>query len=200
MEKIIEKIFDLKKIPTKLFVLLTIISGGLLFIPKSLLENLHLNEFENDYGKYFGIIFLISAGIVLLNFSIWLVKTILGHFVKKKYKKFAIKNLKELDPHEKAVIREFFINHKNSLEMPLDNAVVKGLINKRIVIRISTMGQANLFAGMLFPMKLNDNIKDKITEEILGLPKTENEDEIRNFVNENRPKWAKEIDRMNRLF
>jgi len=200
MEKIIEKIFDLKKIPTKLFVLLAIISGGLLFIPKSLLENLHLNEFESDYGKYFGIIFLISAGIVLLNFSIWLVKTILGHFVKKKYKKFAIKNLEELDPHEKAVIREFFINQKNSLEMPLDNAVVKGLINKRIVIRISTMGQANLFAGMLFPMKLNDNIKDKITDEILGLPKTENEDEIRNFVVENRPKWAKEIDRMNRLF
>ena len=200
MEKIIEKIFDLKKIPTKLFVLLTIISGSLLFIPKELLVNLHLDKFENEYGKYFGIIFLISAGIVLLNFSIWIVKYILGYFIKKKYKKYAISQLQELDPHEKSVLREFFINQKNSLELPLDNAVVKGLINKRIIVRISNIGQYNLFAGMLFPMQINEKIKDKITEKTLDLPIGKSDNEIRKFVSQNRPKWAIEIDRMKNLF
>ena len=199
MEKIIEKLFDLKKIPTKLFVLLSIISGTLLFIPKELLTNLHLEKFEEDYGKYFGIIFIISTGIIVLNFSIWVVKLILSKLLNRKYNKQILKSINKLDPHEKAVLREFYIQNKNSLDLPYDDSTVRNLINKRLLIVVSQMGQMNI-GGMLFPMKLNEIIVSHIDESILGTSHLTSEMDKKNFILKNRPNWIVEQEKFNDLF
>jgi hypothetical protein len=53
---------------------------------------------------------------------------------------------------------------------------------------------------MLFPMKINDKIKNKINENVLGIPNLKNDNELRNFIINSRPNWAKEIDDFKRLF
>ncbi|AEW87291.1 hypothetical protein FCOL_12460 [Flavobacterium columnare ATCC 49512] len=199
MDNFFTKLLDFNKIPTKLFVLISLVSGSLLFLPNSILENLKLSKFETDYGKYFGIAFLFSTGILIMNFIIWLTKKVLLFFLKIKYDKKLESELNDLDRSEKAVLREFYINNQSSIKLPLDDATVKNLLNKRILIRISEMGEFTI-GGMLFPMKINDKIKNKINKDVLGIPNLKNDNELRNFIVNSRPDWAKEIDGFKRLF
>lgn len=192
------KILDFNKIPVKLFVLLSIVSGSLLFFPNTVLENLKLTQFEKDYGKYFGIAFIISTGILLMNFAIWLFKKILFNIFVAKNIKAVVSELNNLDTNEKSVLREFFIRQSNTIDLPLDNATVKGLLNKGLLVRISTMGQLS-FGGMLFPMKINEKVKGKVDDEILGITSFSTDDEKFNFVLNNRPDWVVENERMRNL-
>ena len=194
MENFFSKFLDFRKIPNELFILLSIISGVLLFLPAEALKQLNINEFENDYGQYFGIIFLISTGILLIKILKWLITIILKKLVRKKYQKKTLKYLKELDPSEEAVLREFFIANQDAIKMPYDDPTVKNLINKRLIIKISNYGEYGI-GGMLFPMKINENIKDKIDLPTLGLQDFQNDDEMREYVDRERPDWALEIDR-----
>jgi hypothetical protein len=61
------------------------------------------------------------------------------------------------------------------------------------------MGQMEI-GGLLFPMKISENVSSKIDENILGISEYVTDDEKRNFIFKNRPNWATEIDRFNNLF
>jgi hypothetical protein len=199
MDNFITKLLDFNKIPTKLFVLLSIVSGSLLFLPSKILENLKLSKFETDYGKYFGIAFLISTGILIMNFLIWAIKKILLFFLRLKYDKKLQTELTDLDGGEQAVLREFYLNNQSSIKLPYDDPIVKNLLGKRILIRLSDMGEYTI-GGMLIAMKINDKIKNKINENTLGIPAMRNNDEKRNFIYNSRPSWAIEMERFKSLF
>ncbi|MDY3548950.1 super-infection exclusion protein B [Riemerella anatipestifer] len=199
METLLSKLFDLNKIPTKIIFLLAIVSGLLMFLPDTILSQLYITEFKKDYGKYFGIIFIISISFLFINLLIWIFKKINVYVFRKKISKKLMKNLNELTFAEQSVIREFFIKNEPAIKLPYDNPIVKNLINKGIVVRISDIGEQNVFAGMLFPFKLNDKLKDKITDEILGLDTSKTDEENLDFAFANRPNWAKELDRIDEI-
>ncbi|MCP9753251.1 super-infection exclusion protein B [Ferruginibacter sp. HRS2-29] len=67
MEKFLEKLFDIKKIPTKLLFVIWLSSGLILFVPQKFLTKLNLADFLKDYGKYIGIAFLVSSAFLLVN-------------------------------------------------------------------------------------------------------------------------------------
>lgn len=199
MENFISKLLDFNKIPTKLLFLLSMVSGCLLFLPSGILESLKLTKFETEYGKYFGIAFLISSGILIMNFLIWAIKKILVYFFSLKYNKNLKKELYNLDEGEQAVLREFLINNKSAVKLPIDDPIVKNLLNKRIIVRISTIGEYAI-GGMLFPIKMNDKIKNEMSEEVIGISKFRNDEEKRNFIFNSRPDWALEMEKFKSLF
>ena len=196
METLLSKLFDLNKIPTKIIFLLAIVSGLLMFLPETVLNQLSITEFKNEYGKYFGIIFIISIAFLLINLLIWLFKKVNYYLYRNNISKKLIKNLKELSSAEQSVLREFFIKNEPAIKLPYDNPIVKNLIDKGIVVRISNIGEQNVFVGMLFPFKLNDIIKSKITEELLGIDISKTNEEIQNFIYLNRPNWTKKLERI----
>jgi hypothetical protein len=55
----IKAIFDLKKLPTKFFLIFSVVSGFILFSNKTLLAKLNLEKIDEDYGSLIGLIFLI---------------------------------------------------------------------------------------------------------------------------------------------
>ena len=136
---------------------------------------------------------------MVLNFSIWVVKLILSKLLNRKYNKQILKSINKLDPNEKAVLREFYIQNKNSLDLPYDDSTVRNLINKRLLIVVSQMGQMNI-GGMLFPMKLNEIIVSHIDESILGTSHLTSEMDKKNFILKNRPNWIVEQEKFNDLF
>jgi hypothetical protein len=60
-------LIDFNKIPIKIFVLFSIVSGILLFSPENYLTILKVNDFEKEYGKYFGIIFIVCISFIILS-------------------------------------------------------------------------------------------------------------------------------------
>ena len=190
MEKILEKLFDLKQIPTKLIVVLWICSAAILFVPEQTLLKLNLKDFLIDYGKFIGITFLISTAFLLVSLVSYISKSINRKKIKKELEKNILKELTRLTQHEKALLREFFINNKDALQLPMDNDTVTGLQIKSIIYQVSPTGFTYLH-GAYFTYSITDFAKENLTNETLGIPDSMSEDDKSRILNE-RPEWAKD--------
>lgn len=198
MEKFLEKLFDIKKIPTKLLFVIWLSSGLILFVPERFLTKLNLTDFLKDYGKYIGIAFLISSAFLVVTLVNYIGRRISRKRLTEKIKKSILKDIKYLDIHEKALLREFYINGKQTLQMPLDNDTVVGLVNKHIIYQASSTGFTYLH-GVYFPYSMTELALDNLTPELLELPQNPTEEDKHRILSQ-RPNWAKEKSRIEDLF
>lgn len=198
MENFLEKLFDIKKIPTKLLFVIWLSSGLILFVPERFLTKLNLTDFLKDYGKYIGIAFLISSAFLLVAIINYIGRLITRKQLTKKIKNSILKDIKYLDIHEKALLREFYINGKQTLQMPLDNDTVTGLVNKHIIYQASSTGFTYLH-GVYFPYSMTEIALDNLTPEMIDLPQNPSEEDKYRIISQ-RPNWAKEKSRIEDLF
>jgi len=189
----IKSLFDINKIPPRIIILVGVISALLLFIPNDLLNQLSLKEFKIYFSKYIGIIFISSLAFIIIIVITWIIDYINDQRLQIKLKKLIKDSINSLDPQEKTVLREFYIQHQNTLKMPLDNSTVSGLINKRIIYQVGQYGKTSLI-GMLFNFSITETARELLTYEILELPINKpTENEITKLRNK-RPKWMLEIE------
>lgn len=106
--------------------------------------------------------------------------------------------VQNLDFHEKALLREFFINGKSTLQLPIDNDTVVGLLNKYILYQASDTGFTYLH-GAYFSYSITEFARKNLTNEMIDLPKNPTDADKKRILNE-RPTWAKERSRMDNLF
>ncbi|GHC65443.1 super-infection exclusion protein B [Ulvibacter litoralis] len=180
-------LIDFSKVPIKIFILFAIVSGILLFGTDEFLAQLKLDEFEKDYGKFFGIVFIVCISFIALSIIYYIIKKINVSIFKSKVKKEVIEDIKRLDPSEQSVLREFFIMRRSTISMPMDHPIVSGLMDKYILVRKSDIG-----TGLYFPMALSDLAKKHLTEFHLGLRKEMSESEKQKLAN-NRPQWTYDL-------
>ncbi|MGY5353551.1 super-infection exclusion protein B [Wenyingzhuangia sp. IMCC45467] len=69
-------LIDFSKIPIKIFILFAIVSGILLFGSDDFLTQLKLVEFEKDYGKFFGITFIVCISFIALSIIYYFIRKI----------------------------------------------------------------------------------------------------------------------------
>ncbi len=198
MDKFLEKLFDINKIPTKLIIVVWVSSGLILFVPEQFLTKLKLEGFLQDYGKFIGISFVLSSAFTVIALWTYFSRLIKRQTLSKKIKNGIINDIQNLDFHEKALLREFFINGKNTLQLPIDNDTVVGLTNKHIIYSASNTGFVYIH-GAYFPYTISEFAQNYLTNELLGLPRNPTEDQIRQ-IQQNRPDWAKEKTRIDNLF
>lgn len=197
MEKFLEKFFDINKIPTKLIVVVWLSSALILFVPQQFLTRLNLDGFLHDYGKFIGISFILSSGFTLIALWTFVTRLIREKSLTKKIKKSIVKDIHFLDLHEKALLREFFINGKHTLQLPFDNDTVVGLVNKYIIYQASSTG-FTYSHGAYFPYTISDIAYEHLTNQILELPKNPTEEDKRRIL-DSRPNWAKERSRIDNM-
>ncbi|MCD8455235.1 superinfection exclusion B family protein [Tenacibaculum finnmarkense genomovar ulcerans] len=180
-------LIDFSKIPIKVFLLFAIVSGILLFGNEDFLSQLKLTEFEQGYGKYFGIIFIVCVSFITLSIIYYVFNKINYYFRKKKRNKYLRTELKTLDLFEQSAIREFIVQGKKTVSMPIDNPVISGLINKRILKMVSNIGN-----GMHVPMSLTRFTHDNLKDQDLGILKNMTDIEIKDICLK-RPEWVKDF-------
>lgn len=195
----LKSLADINKIPTRIILLVWIISALLLFISDEQMTQFALQEFKKDYGKYFGIAFVTSSAFIILIFATWIINSINNERLKRKCKKVIIESVNTLDPHEKAVLREFYIQGQDTLKIPMDNPTVSGLINKRILYQVGQYGQMSL-VGMLFNFSIAKVARENLTPEILELPIGEPSEQDIQRIRNGRPSWMLKIEENRRLF
>lgn len=182
-------LFDLTKLPAKFFFLFAVVSGFILFADETLLRKIHLEKINETYGWIIGLVFITTTGLIIVNFIIWLFNKISYQIKFYKVKKEFIQSLRNLDFHEKAVLREFLINNKTSLEVPIDNPTISGLIRKKILFINQPFGNAIMMNGMNTSVSFSKFVDKNLTLKDVDLTENPTEEEIR-IMESNRPSWV----------
>ena len=188
MDKYLKALFDLTKLPTKFFFLISVVSGFVLFSNSTFLnEKLFLTKIKSDNGWIIGITFILTAGLVTVNFVIWIFNTISHKLLIKKLKKQFVKKVKNLDPHEKSVIREFILRGQKSVEMPIDDAVVAGLLSNKILVMNRQFGNSSIMRGMNTTLSINEYAEELLEFKDIDLSENPTEQKVAKLQ---RPSWT----------
>lgn len=180
--------FDFTKLPTKIFLVFSIATGVFIFSDSEILKKLHLDKFD-EYSGYIGLAFLFSTVLVIVNLIIWIFNKLHFEYKLKKLKAEYKQILTELDPKEKAVLREFAIQSQNSVTMPYDDTVVSGLIDKGILRFNKQLGNSFIANGTKVSISMPKYISKIIKLEHLDLKEKLTEEE-EYLILEKRPEWV----------
>ena len=163
------KIVEVLKLPLKYFWVILIVTTFLLFSPTGFLYRLGMEKIKQDYLVWIGAAFIVSIAMLMVA----LAETIIRHekkkWLKAKLIKEAEREFRQLDPKEKAILREFAIQQQDSIQLPIDQVSVAGLLRKGILVQASPYGEHSL-AGLLFPVTIRKEIKSLITLHDIDLP------------------------------
>jgi hypothetical protein len=155
-----------------------------------------LSPFISQYKQYISLIFLGSIAFLFVNIIGYMIS-----FMKrrsktnsKRIKRIIDTKIEMLDPHEKAVLREFVIQGKNTIKMPMDNPIVAGLLANHIIEQVGNMGQPTIY-GLLINFKISDYALTKINTQIIEIPDREPTEIERREILERRPEFMKKLSR-----
>lgn len=184
--EIIDKIVAFLKLPMKFIVTVSIIMGLLLFLPKNTINTLQLNDFIQEYGKYIGFIFLISLAYVVLSLLILIYNKIRLVMAKKKFSSTIVEVLNNLAWPDRYLLREFYLQGKDVIEVPYENTEFTSLYNKSI-LQIASNNVRSFAFGRFVSVTINPLVKKYITSEMLGLPNGKPTEKEIEEIKSNRP-------------
>lgn len=188
----IAKIFDITKLPTKFVALAALVSSFLLFAPARALIALRLREWSGAHGGQVGLVWVVSIGLICLNVALWLLKTVRDRWRRLRLSARLESEIEHLDPSEIAVLREFMLQRKDTITLPIDESTVAGLFRKGFLERVGGLGQHSL-SGVLWPVRLVREVRQRLHPAVLGLPMEQpNEAEIARIRGE-RPVYIRDI-------
>ncbi|MCX2574860.1 superinfection exclusion B family protein [Pedobacter sandarakinus] len=166
---------------------IAVVSACFLFLPDDWKAKLSIDKVSEDYSKYFGIAFLLSVVLILTDIVLSVSKGISSSTRNKKIDKYVNDFVNSLANDEKALLREFYINGRDTLPLPIYNPTVLGLISKRILVQIGTVGtMVNYEACMSYAV--SEIAKKYLTNENIMLPKEQTEANIK-LIENNRFRW-----------
>lgn len=195
--ELVAKFFDITKLPSKIFAWVALLAGVYVLSPSSFLKTLYLDAFPPEYKSYAGAAFVASTSFLAINALLWSWNNLLGTFRKRTRKKLIRRALADLDRDEIAALREFVIQARHVIELPVDHPTVAGLRNKQVIQLAGTTGYRDL-AGSVFPVQMTEYARTLITPEMLNLPEHPTAEDVERVHNE-RPNYISQIERADRL-
>jgi len=148
--------------------------------------------FVKDYFAFAAIItciLILLAGLIAFK-AIWI--NLLPVFRNSSQRRNVIKSIKQLDTDEKSVLREFYIQQANTLEMPVEDIVVSGLIKKGILETTREKGSYSA-GGLMLPMSISSIAKRHIKPNIIDMPSNLNDAETLEALSKTRPQYMYEM-------
>lgn len=192
------RFFEFIKLPVKYMFATAMGAGCLLFLPDSLLARIGLDQLVASNRSIIGGIFLFASIVLAVELVIFIGQFISSWWDRRSFAATIAERIARLDEHEKAVLREFVIQGKNTLQLPANQETVAGLISKNFLVIDSHYGERSL-AGILTILKINEQVRASLTWRDIGLPEERNEESIE-WVKNNRPSFMHEIEHHNRIF
>lgn len=161
------------------------------FSPHPWRDYLWLEGVQSKYSMVIGIAILISSSILVVELIGWAHRSAAAIRRRRSMSKLLIKRVAELDRKEKGVLREFYVRGQSTITMPINDAVVAGLLAKGVLWQVSSLGQHHPGVGPVFPVSIAHAATEMITPGIVGLPKGKPTQEQVDYLLKNRPDFAK---------
>lgn len=192
-----KSLFDLSKLPTKFLFVFSVITGFMLFTSRDTLSIVKLESIHEKYGEVIGVIFLVSAGVVIVNVILWGIKLGRKKIYKSKFVKHMKSEIKKFSDDEKSVLREFIVPEVKTIIAPIDNPAVAGLVDRKIITIVKPLGgnckimRQDTISEYLYytTVSINTVIIDIITNEDVDYQRPKSQ-EHEAFLIENRPHWV----------
>lgn len=188
------KLFEIDKLPFKVVLLISIISGIIVFAPELWLANLQLLEFKKEYARFVGVSFLFSFGLMLSNSILLIYNSFMDRALKIKGKKLIRERLLQLDDSERAILREFYMQGKYTLELPINNPSVIGLKRKG-VLQIASNYFEHSYSGLFVSCVIVEEARKQLTYEMLDFREEKPSQTELKRLEDLRPAFIRDIQR-----
>jgi hypothetical protein len=145
------KLLDWIKLPTKTLAALCIVSGILVFSGESTLDQFGLKTLVSGYRAYFGVAFLLTLSLTLVN-SLSAVWNFIYPWIAEAYWiRVGRKRLQNLNPTEKQILSYYIKNQTRSQNLRIQDGTVNALQKEKIIIRGSSLGSMHGFDYIMQP-------------------------------------------------
>lgn len=158
------KVMDFFKLPTTIMIAIVIASGFFLFLPDSIAQKAYFLNFRVEYGFILGIIFLISASILIVNLIYLFAKFLSNRYYKKRFYANAESNLMKLNDYQKSVIYLLYSQHNRTHELPIFDGAIKELESKLMIAKATNQYITYDFENAVFPYYLQPWVSNELNK------------------------------------
>ncbi len=186
----IGKLAELVRVPTKYWAGLLIVSGLLLILPKQILARMRLDGVVEQWGLFVGVVFLVSAAFTTVGGASRLFEAAQVRRQSRRSHRQISNRLTRLDPQERAVLREFYLENANTIRVLIEDAAVSRLIRDGVLHVVGP--REGLVFGTIVPVALVQQALNAVTPGLIGLPEELDQKTISPILS-TRPKWVDQI-------
>ncbi|MCL1139945.1 superinfection exclusion B family protein [Shewanella pneumatophori] len=187
MQNVAFKFTSLKMMSAKKFFFTTMLwlalsCAALLFAPKALLTSLSLNEFSQQYAHFIGLGLIIGAAYLLTQILSYFLDEAISYLSDKRSVEIIEEKVKLLDPTERALLREFFLQGETILTLPEQELAVKSLLKAGILECIGNQKHYAIQASTA-DFKISMRARVHLNRQVLRFPVGEpSAEEMKNLI------------------
>lgn len=189
MMQLIQRVKDQQGI-TLTMAWMCIACATLLVVPVSIVQLSGTAEWSQLYTPYIWILALLTGSFLITR----LINFLFSHFKEEhcKRRESSCRNLmiRRLDFEEKAVLREFIIQRKNVLALPMRELAVSNLLESGVLVPAYETQEIK-GSGRIIKLSIAVNAREQLTHKVLGLPVGKLTEEEANQLKSARPDYAR---------
>lgn len=195
MQKIKTQIFK-PSVPKQLILnsmlWLAIVSGALLFVPTGILTSVNLESVVSANSHFIGLGFIIGIAYLITQVVSYFLDEAIGVLKAKRTIEIIEEKVRLLDPTERALLREFFLQGATVLTLPQNEPAVKSLLTTNIIELLGN--QKNyVIQGSTADYKISMRARTYLNRQVLRLPVGEpSQEEMLNLIKA-RPNFANNV-------
>ncbi|ACJ31154.1 Conserved hypothetical protein [Shewanella piezotolerans WP3] len=173
---------SIKKLIFNAMLWLSLACTALLFSPVNFLASINLAEFSEQYANLIGLGLIISAAYLLTQILNYFLDEAIGYLSDKRSVEVIEEKVKLLDPTERALLREFFLQGETILTLPEAEQAVKSLSKTGI---LEHLGNQKHYAiqGSTADFKISMRAREYLNRQVLRFPVGEpSPEEMKNLI------------------
>ncbi|MCL1067446.1 superinfection exclusion B family protein [Shewanella olleyana] len=163
------KLANVKRVVVSVMLWWVVACTVLLFAPSHVLQTLSLDGLVTDYGHFIGLGLIVGAAFFLSQLFTFVVDESINFLREKRAIETIEAKVKLLDPAERALLREFFLQGATILALPQNELAVKGLVATNI---LELVGNERHYAiqGPTAEYKISMKARVYLNRDVLRLP------------------------------
>lgn len=114
---LLEKVFDGFKRITPALIAVSLLTGMVLFLPKSVLERMELDELPILWSRIIGIIFLLSVALIITILVSEAVSVVIRRWKSKQFRDNLKKKYKALSQRQKNIVQQLLKSKNKSVQL-----------------------------------------------------------------------------------
>ncbi|GIU50559.1 hypothetical protein TUM4438_36980 [Shewanella sairae] len=161
---------------------LALACAALLFAPQALLTSLSLHEFSVQNAHFIGLGLIIGAAYLLTQILSYFLDEAISYLSDKRSAEIIEEKVKLLDPTERALLREFFLQGETILTLPEQEPAVNSLLKTGI---LEHLGNQKHYAiqGSTADFKISMRARVHLNRQVLRFPVGEpSAEEMKNLI------------------
>ncbi|MCE2595117.1 superinfection exclusion B family protein [Motilimonas cestriensis] len=163
----------------------------IVLLPDGLAQTLNMLALRSQLSPYLSVAIIVSASYFIAKLLLFIHFRLTHRTEQEEQNKRMMSMIKRLDFEEKAVLREYIIQRKNMLSLPLNEPAVANLLEAGVLVPALSTQEIN---GERRIVKLSINLAARplLTHKLLGLPQGKMTEAEVELLKSARPEYARQ--------